>query len=228
MVFWLDPIYFLLVLIPTLLISGGVQLYLRRTYAKWSTVRNGSNLNGAQVGQQLFSRTALKSVPLQRTPGALTDHFDPRANVVRLSEPVAAQPSIAAMAVTAHEIGHVQQYQAGSGLMAVRNILVPALRFSPTLAYLFIFLGIIAGVAGLLWIGIGFFLLVVIFSVLTIPIELDASRRALRMLDEANLLVDEQDRSGARSMLNAAALTYVGAAAVAILQLLYLIGLARR
>lgn len=228
MVFFFDPFYFIFVLIPVIVISAGVQLWLRSTYGKWSRVQNGAGLTGLQVGQTLFSRTDLQPIPLQTTQGDLTDHFDPKANVVRLSQPVAATPSVAAMAVTAHELGHVQQHQTGSGMMRVRNVLVPAVQFSPTLSYICILLGLIMGVTGLFYLGIFFFGLMVLFTLLTIPIEFNASNRALRMLDQAGLLVDENDRRGARAMLTAAGFTYVAAAVTSILQLLYYLSLANR
>ncbi|NLX50221.1 MAG: zinc metallopeptidase [Methanospirillum sp.] len=227
MVFFFDPIYFIFILIPTILISAGVQVWLSRTYAKWSQVPNHVGLNGLQVGKTLFTRTGLQPIGLQTTQGDLSDHFDPSANVVRLSHDIATVPSVASMAVTAHELGHVQQYQTGSGMMKVRNLLVPAVKFSPTLSYICILLGLIMNVAGLFYLGILFFALMVIFTLMTVPIEFDASRRAFRLLDEAGLLVDDTDRRGSRAMLTAAGFTYVAAAVTAILQLLYYLALAR-
>lgn len=226
--FFIDPVYFWLVLIPVLVISAGVQIYLKSTFNKWSGVRNGSNLDGMHVGQQLFNQTSLDSIPLQHTSGTLTDHFDPGANVVRLSDPVATQPTVASMAVTAHELGHVQQYQTGSGLIKMRGFLLPALQFSPTVSYIAILLGLIFNLAGMLWIGIIFFGLMVLFSILTIPVEFNASRRGLKMLEEANLMVSDTDAQGSRQMLTAAGLTYVAAAVASILQLLYYISVAKR
>jgi Zn-dependent membrane protease YugP len=228
MVFFFDPIYFIFVLIPTIVISGAVQLWLRSTFSKWSQVPNASGLNGLQVGKALFGRTTLQPIGLEVTRGSLTDHFDPGANVVRLSEPIAGAPSVAALAVTAHELGHVQQYQTGSSLMKLRTTLVPALQFSPTLSYICILLGLIMNISGLFYLGIFFFGLMVVFTLMTVPIEFDASRRAFRLLEQAGLLVDENDRRGARAMLTAAGFTYVAAAVTAILQLLYYLALARR
>ena len=168
------------------------------------------------------------SIPLQHTPGTLSDHYDPGANVVRLSDSVYGQQSVSAMAVTAHELGHVQQYQTGSGLISMRNFLLPALQFSPTISYIAIMFGLFWNMTGMLWIGIGFFALMVLFSILTLPVELDASRRGIKLLDEAGLLKDPQDARGARQMLNAAALTYLAAAVTSILQLLYYISIAQR
>jgi len=226
--FFIDPVYFWFVLIPVLVISAGVQIYLKSTFNKWSSVRNSSGLDGMHVGQQLYDRTSLQAVPLQHTSGALTDHYDPGANVVRLSDPVASQPSVASMAVTAHELGHVQQYQTGSGLIKMRGFLLPALQFSPTLSYIAIFMGLVFNLTGLIWIGIFFFALMVLFSILTLPVEINASRRGLRLLGEAGLMESDQDSKGARQMLTAAALTYLAAAVASILQLLYYISVARR
>lgn len=228
MFLYIDPVYFWYVFVPVLIISAGVQIYLRSTFSKWSNVRNSAGLTGLQTGQQLFRRTSLQAIPLEQTHGTLTDHFDPRANVVRLSDPVAGQSTVAAMAVTAHELGHVQQYQTSSALIGVRSFLLPALQFSPTLSYISIFMGLMFDMAGLLWIGIFFFALMVLFSVLTLPIELDASRRGLKLLREAELMQSDSDAKGSRQVLTAAALTYLAAAVASILQLLYYISLAQR
>ena len=106
--FYIDPVYFWFVLIPTLLISIGVQIYLKRTLSNWNEVRNGQGLVGPQVAQQLFDRTSLQPIRVERVSGTMTDHFDPGANVVRLSDPVSKRNSVASMAITAHELGHVQ------------------------------------------------------------------------------------------------------------------------
>ena len=102
-----DPIYFWFVFIPTMLLSLGVQLYMRSSFQRWGKERNSNGMTGLQTGQALFERTSLQAIPLERTPGVLSDHFDPRTNVVRLSDSVAMQPTVAAMAITAHELGHV-------------------------------------------------------------------------------------------------------------------------
>ncbi len=227
MIGW-DSNYFIFIFIPTMLLSLGVQLYLRSAYGKWSKVRNSNNLTGAQVSEVLFDRTALNEIPTQVVPGQMTDHFDPRANIVRLSQGTATQPSVAAMAIAAHELGHVQQYQTGSALIKTRNFLLPALQFSPTIAYISILIGLMLNITGLLWVGIAFFSLMVFFTLLTLPVEFDASRRAMNMLTEAGLMNSREDQQGARTVLRAAALTYVAAAITSILQLLYYISLANR
>jgi Zn-dependent membrane protease YugP len=226
--FYIDPVYFWYVFIPTIIISLGVQLYLRSTFSKWSKVRNGSGLFGPQVAGEIYDHTSLKPVRVERVRGTMTDHFDPGANVVRLSDPVAKQNSVASLAITAHELGHVQQYQTGSGLIKARGVLLPALQFSPTVSYISILLGLWFNMTGLLWVGIAFFALMVLFSLLTLPVEFDASRRGTRLLKEAGLMRSEEDTKGSRAVLSAAALTYLAAAITSILQLLYYISVANR
>jgi len=228
MFFYFDPVYFWYVFIPAMLISVIVQIYLQDSFSKWSKVRNQSGLTGQQVGQQLFNRTSLKPIPLEHISGSMTDHFDPRSNVVRLSDTVANQQTVAAMAVTAHEMGHVQQYQTGSAMIGARNFLLPALQFSPILSYLSFFLGFMFNMTNMIWIGVFFFALMVLFSILTLPIEINASQRALKLLREADLLKTKEDEAGVRQMLNAAAMTYLAAAITSILQLLYYISVAKR
>jgi len=225
---YFDTSYIFLVLLPGLVISWLSQRYLQNTFVKWSQVANSKGVNGMQVARILFDRTSLNPIPVEQTPGSLTDHYDSQKDVVRLSDPIANQPSVAAMAVAAHELGHVQQYQTKSGLIALRSTLLPALRISPTLSYMAIFAGFMFNLMGLVWVGILFFGVVVLFSILTLPVELDASRRAMVLLQEAGLLQDPQEAKGARSVLNAAAFTYVGAAITSVLQLLYYVNLAQR
>ncbi len=223
-----DPVYLWLVVIPTMLLSFGVQIYLQRTFRKWSQVQNSSGLTGLEVADVLFARTSLAPIPVNQTRGTLTDHYDPQANTVALSQPVANKDTVSAMAVTAHELGHVEQYQTGSNLIAARGFLLPAIQFSPMISYFAFFMGIMFNLSGLMWVGVFFFGLMVVFSLLTLPVEIDASRRALKMLDEAGLYGSDEERKGARSVLTAAALTYLAAAITSVLQLLYYISIIQR
>lgn len=223
-----DTNYLLLVFIPTLILSGLAQLYVRSAYSKWSNQRNSSGLSGLQVAERIFRSTSLNPVNIEGTPGQMTDHFDPGSNVVRLSQGSAGVPSVAAMAIVAHELGHVEQYQQRSLLIQARQLLVPAVRFSPTIGYLMIMLGLVLARPELMWLGIIVFGLMVVFMILTLPVEIDASRRAMRLLRESGLLQSEADAGGARSVLTAAAMTYFAAAVSALLTLLYYISLANR
>jgi len=224
----LDPTYLLFVFLPTLLLSLGAQLYVQSAYAKWSQRRNSAGLSGVEVARRIFSRTNVAPVNLEGTPGKLTDHYDPSHNVVRLSQSIATVPSVASMAVVAHELGHVQQHQERSVLITMRNFLVPAVRFSPTVGYMMIILGLMLQLTELFWLGIILFGLMVVFMILTLPVEVDASRRGLRLLQESGLMVSDEDLTGSRAVLTAAALTYFAAAITAVLQLLYFISLANR
>jgi hypothetical protein len=235
--FWgmvIDPLYLILFL-ATLLISGAAQFYIRSTFAQWDRVANGAGLSGLQVGERLVStvdfggrRGAATGIGFKVVPGNLSDHFDPRTRQIGLSQDVAARQSVAALAVTAHEVGHAQQHAEGTLAMRARAFLVPAVTFSPMLSYLMIILGLVLNLTGLLWLGIAVFALMVVFSVLTLPVEIGASRRALVMLRESGLVVRPRDQEGARKVLIAAALTYVAAAVTSILTLLYYLSLARR
>jgi uncharacterized protein len=226
---------YLIFFVAIIVVSGAAQLYIRSVYGRWSRVENGAGLSGAQVAEYLrdhasfgnrSGRDAITAINV--VPGDLSDHFDPRDRTLALSEVVAHQPTIAAMAISAHEVGHAQQLAEGSALMQLRGLLVPAVSAGPGLAYIFILGGLILNMTGLFIIGAALFGVAVLFSVLTLPVEIQASRKALAMLESTGVITSEQDRAGARSMLTAAALTYLAAAVGAVLTLLYYLTLARR
>jgi Zn-dependent membrane protease YugP len=226
---------YLILFIAIIVVSGAAQLYIRSTYGRWSRVPNGAGLSGGQVAEFLRDHAAFGNrsgreaiTAIKVVPGQLSDHFDPRDRSLALSEVVAHQPSIASMAIAAHEVGHAQQLAEGSALMQIRSLLVPAVSFGPGLAYLFILGGLIFQMTGLFLIGVALFGIAVLFSVLTLPVEIQASQKALGMLESTGVVTSAQDRAGTRSMLNAAALTYLAAAIGAILTLLYYLTLARR
>lgn len=219
-----DTNYLLLVALPAMILSGLAQWYVRSNYSKWSQVKNGRSVTGADVGQGLIRQYGLQA-SLATTPQELGDHYDPSSGVVRLSPGVSSQPSIASMAIAAHEFGHVQQHNQRSPLIALRSFLIPAVQFAPSLSYMMIIGGLIMNFAGLAWLGVGLFGISVLFMVLTLPVEIDASTRAMKMLNEGGYFTSEQDRQGARQVLTAAALTYIAAAITSILTLLYYISL---
>ena len=223
--FIFDPNYLLFVLLPTL--SFLAQMYVRSAYNKWSNIRNSYNLTGADVAERLIRNAGL-NVGLESIAGQMTDHYDPGSKVVRLSQGVATKPSVASMAIVAHEFGHVQQHQQNSVLIQMRNFLVPAVQFSPMVSYGLILIGLLMNLMDLVWLGILFFGVVVIFMLLTLPVEIDASMRGLRLLRETGLMATADDVSGSRQVLTAAAMTYVAAFVTALLQLLYYITIAQR
>jgi Zn-dependent membrane protease YugP len=167
-------------------------------------------------------------IEFQHVSGNLTDHYDPRTQTVRLSDGVAKRHSVAAMAIVAHELGHAQQHEENSALISMRNFLVPAVSVSPQIAYLLIIIGLIFNLAGAFWLGVIFYGLMVLFSIVTLPVEFDASRRGRNLLREAGLMQTDQDKAGSQRVLMAAASTYIAAAVTAVLQLLYYISIGRR
>jgi Zn-dependent membrane protease YugP len=221
MFFTWDPSYFWYVFIPTMLLSVAVQIWLKRTFSHWAKVENSRGLTGEEVTDVLFDDTDLDPIPVKHIRGNLTDHYDPGKNIVNLSDAVYDETSVAAMAVSAHELGHVEQYQEGSGLIKMRSFLLPAVTFSPTISYICLLMGLLFNMTNMLWIGIFFFSLTVLFSLLTLPVEINASRRAVTMLDETGLRKTEADIEGSRKVLRAAAMTYLAAAISSVITLLY-------
>ncbi len=229
--------FYLIIFGLTMIISLAAQMYISSSYKKWSQVRNSHNMTGLQVGQELLRDTGLGAtyqmasgtgIQFQGIGGTLSDHYDPRTHTVGLSQAVATQPSIASMAIVAHELGHAQQYATKSPLITMRNLLLPALRFTPMLSYGLIMVGLLLNTLGLFYLGVLMFGISVLFSIVTLPVEFDASRRGIKLLTEAGLLSSDEDRRGANSVLRAAATTYVAAAIASVLQLLYYLSLGSR
>lgn len=219
--------YVLMVMLPTLILSGLAQWYLRSTYSTWGNRANARGLSGPEVARRIM-QTAGLNVSLEVTPGELSDHYDPMSHTVRMSPSVAQTNSVASMAIVAHELGHAQQHQENSPLIAARSFLLPAVQISPTLSYGLIIGGLLLNLAGLAWLGVAVFAVSVIFMLLTLPVEIDASMRGLRLLKETGIVTESTDQSGARSVLTAAALTYVAAAVTSIFTLLYYVSLVNR
>jgi len=223
-----DTNYLIMVFLPTLIISGLAQFYLRNVYKKWSNIANGNRYLGAETARRIMQVTNVNNVMLETTPQDLGDHYDPTSHTVRMSPGVAGRDSVASMAIVAHELGHAQQHQDGAPLIAARNFLLPAVQFSPTLSYALIFAGLMFNFAGLAWLGVGVFALSVGFMILTLPVEFDASIRGLKLLRQSGLIQIEQDQKGARQVLTAAAFTYIAAAITSVLTLLYYASLVSR
>jgi uncharacterized protein len=220
MLLW-DPTYIVFVMLPTLVITGLAQAWVRGAYQKWSQVPNSRRVTGAQTANVLLRNSSLQPVRVEVTGGQLSDHYDPSNQVVRLSAGVAQQPSIASMAIAAHEFGHVQQHQQNSPLIGLRTMLIPSAQLGPSLGIGLIILGLIMNVTGLAMVGLILFAGVTLFTIVTLPVELDASRRAMKLMRETGLIANDQDAQGAQAVLRAAAFTYVAAVASSILTLLY-------
>lgn len=206
--------------------SMAIQGWLRSTYNKWMRVGNTAGLSGAETARAILDANGLREVRVEPVPGSLTDHYDPRTRTVRLSEGNYGHANVSGMAVAAHEVGHAIQHAKGYAALSVRNALLPVANIGSQFGPMLAIFGIVLGATGLVDVGIILFAAAVVFHVVTLPIEFDASRRALQQL-EALGLATSRDSGGARSVLTAAAMTYVAAAATSIAYLLYFIGLRR-
>lgn len=218
-----DPTY--LLLIPAMILAIYAQLKVQSTFRRYLQTPARSNLSGAQVARALLDKNQLADVPVEITPGNLTDHYDPRRRVLRLSPDVYHGRSLAALGVAAHETGHAVQHRHEYIPLNIRNSLYPAANFGSSLAFPIFFIGLIFGRGGsfLMDLGIVLFLVTVLFQVLTLPVEFNASKRALAMLEEGGFLARGGEVAGAKKVLSAAALTYLAATAMALLQLFRLL-----
>jgi len=207
---------FIIALAGTLL----VQLYLRRTYGKWQKVPATAGLSGAETARAILDANGLHEVRVEAVPGTLSDHYDPRTRVVRLSEANHGGSSVAGVAVAAHEVGHAIQHAQAYRPLAWRAALVPVASIGGNFGPWLVILGAMMDAFGLVQVGIVLFGAAVLFQLVTLPVEFDASRRALVQLERLGL-VTAGDAGGSRQVLNAAALTYVAAAAASVAYLLY-------
>ena len=223
--FYFDPTY--LILIPAILISAWAQFKVSSTFNKYSTVRSTNGYTGAQVARILLNNAGLQDVEIQQVPGRLSDHYDPRAKVLRLSSDVYGGSSVASIGVAAHEVGHAIQDKESYAALVFRNAIVPVVNFSSSLSWILFFVGILFSYKSLVAIGIILFSAVVLFQLVTLPVEFNASSRALKLLEGQGILYDNEVK-GARQVLSAAALTYVAATLMAILQLVRLIAISNR
>lgn len=214
-----DPLYLIMVL-PALLLSIYAQIRVKSTFSRFSRVPTFRGVTGAQAAQTILRASGIHDVTVELTTGFLSDHYDPRGKVLRLSESVYAGNSIASVGVAAHEAGHAIQDATGYAPLKLRGALVPVSTIGSNLAWPLLMIGFIFMSQSLIMAGILFFTLAVLFQIITLPVEFNASSRALAALPAAGIL-SESEVSGARKVLSAAALTYVAAATAAVLQLLY-------
>ncbi|MFH2043005.1 MAG: zinc metallopeptidase [Acidobacteriota bacterium] len=218
MFFWDWSIF---LVIPPFILAIYAQSRVKNTYAKFSRVPAASRISGAEAARRILSASGAGNVPVERTKGRLSDHYDPRKKVLRLSEGVHDSQSLAALGIAAHEAGHAIQHARGYTPLQLRNTLFPVANLGSTLAFPLFFIGFLFSrnsPSVLMDIGIFLFAGAVIFSVLTLPVEFDASKRAMVLLKDTGFLRGEE-LNGARSVLSAAALTYVASTAMAAMQL---------
>ncbi len=216
---------YLLFMAPAFILMLLVQLYVNSAYKKWSRIPSRSRISGSQAAQRLIRAGGLYNVQVEAVRGKLTDHYDPRSKVLRLSQGVYEGSSVASLAITAHELGHAMQDHEGYALLRFRSALVPAVNIGSYMGWIFIILGLLLRIPGLAWAGVAVFSGGALFALATIPVELNASARARRLLVETGLINGEDEKRGVNNVLNAAALTYVAALVTAILQLLYYVTL---
>ena len=219
-----DPRY-LIFMAPAFIIMLVVQWYVQSAYKKWSQVPARSRMSGAQAAQRLIQRGGLYDVSIEGVSGNLTDHYDPRKKVLRLSQGVHQSNSVAALAIAAHELGHAMQDKDDYVPLRFRAALVPAVNIGSYLGWILIFIGMLLRFTELAWLGVAVFSAGAIFALATIPVELNASSRAKRLLVESGLIVGDDEMRGVNNVLNAAALTYVAALITAVLQLFYYVTL---
>ena len=200
----------IIILIPALIFSLIAQLMVKGAFSKYSGVRNSRGYTGADAARAILDRNGLSYIRIEHINGELTDHYDPSANVIRLSDSVYNNDSVAAVGVAAHEAGHAVQYAEGYGPIKVRSAIIPITQFGSNLSTPLVILGIIFSSNVLITAGILLFCTVVLFQAITLPVEFNASGRALKVLGEEHFLEDDEMK-GAKSVLTAAALTYVAA-----------------
>jgi Zn-dependent membrane protease YugP len=223
-----DPTY-LLFMVPAFLLMAATSWYVKSAYNKWSKVRAQSGLTGAQAAQRLISSAmysvdggeGLRDVRILGIGGNLTDHYDPRDKTLKLSPGVANTPSVAALAIAAHELGHAMQDSEGYLPMRLRSALVPAVNIGSNLGWILILIGLFLNFTTLAWLGVIAFSAGAVFALATLPVEFNASARAKRMLVASGIVISEEEQRGVNNVLNAAALTYVAGLITALSQLMY-------
>jgi Zn-dependent membrane protease YugP len=219
------PLFFdptMVILIPAIILSMYAQAKVKGTYAKYSRVAAQSGMTGAQVASNLLRQQGIQDVQVELTPGSLSDHYDPRSKKLRLSPEVYHGNSLASLGIAAHETGHAVQHNIGYFPLEFRNLIAPVAQIGSTLAFPILFIGLIFQMFNLAMLGVYVFLGVVIFQLVTLPVEFNASSRAITMLASGNYLTSKEI-GPTKSVLSAAALTYVAAAVTAILTLVRLL-----
>ncbi|MEG0306924.1 MAG: zinc metallopeptidase [Clostridium sp.] len=217
----------IMIIIPALIISIWAQAKIKSSYAKYSKVYSRNRYTGGQVARMILDGYGLFDIPVLVTGGHLTDHYDPSKRVVKLSSDVYNSTSLASIGVAAHEIGHAIQHKEGYTPIKIRSALVPVANIGSQASWVLFFIGIVFSITPLVNLGIIFFSAAVLFQLVTLPVEFNASSRAIDILKAKNILY-EDEISGAKNVLTAAALTYVAAAVTAIAQLLRLLAIRDR
>ena len=206
----------------SLLITMGAQAFITSSYNKYSKINTTKGLTGAEVARRLLDKHGLNDIKVQETSGYLSDHYDPKARVIRLSEGIFGKSSIAAVSVACHECGHAIQDKNNFIFLRIRSSMVPVVNLCSYAGYIAIVLGGILSMMGLIWAGIIAEMVILLFQLVTLPVEFDASKRGLKEVKEENILT-ESELGGGKVMLTSAALTYVASVATAIIQIVRLV-----
>jgi len=217
--FGIDPLYLIMIL-PALAFTMWAQWKVKSSYTKWSNVPNSRGISGAQAARYLLDSNGLNNIQVEQSQGMLSDHYDPGAKVLRLSPQVYGVPSVASVGIAAHEMGHALQDKENYGALRLRSALVPVANIGSSFGIWIIIAGLLLQMTPLAWLGVIFFGAGFVFSLITLPVEFDASRRAMRMMDQSGLPAG-QELAGAKEVLTSAAWTYIAAAAASLLTLLY-------
>ena len=212
----------MIVLLPAILLSLWAQTKVKSTFAEYSRIRSRRGITGREAARAILTNYGLGSMPIKQIAGQLTDHYDPSSRSLSLSEPVYDSTSIAAIGVAAHEVGHAVQHAQNYFPLKFRNAIVPVVNITSGASWPLFLVGLMAGSSKMMNLGILLFLGVIVFHLVTLPVELDASRRALAVLS-SNGMMDSDEVTGARKVLGAAAMTYLAAALQAVLSLVRLI-----
>lgn len=221
--YYFDPT--MLIVLPALIFTLWAQMNVKNTYSKYSKIMTSRRMTGYNAARQILDSNGLYDVRIDRVAGELTDHYDPRENVIRLSDAVYDSPSAAAVGVAAHEAGHAVQYAKGYAPIKLRSAIIPVTRFGSIAAMPLFIIGMFAALPALMYVGIAFYSLALIFQLVTLPVEFNASKRAMEALQRSSIL-DDGELKASRKVLTAAALTYVAALATSLLTILRLLVLA--
>jgi uncharacterized protein len=216
---YINPLYFVFML-PAMAFVMFAQFRVNSTFKKYSNVPNQQRLTGAEVAARILRANGITDVGIEYIPGQLTDHYDPRAKMLRLSEPVYGARSVAALGVAAHEVGHAIQHARAYAPLQLRSALVPVAGFGSRFGIWILLGGVLIGLAELAWVGVALFAAATLFALVTLPVEFNASSRAMAELTNLGI-IDRTEAQQGRAVLNAAALTYVAGFAAALLQLIY-------
>lgn len=220
----MDP--YLLIFIAILIIPVTAQILININYKKYSTIKNANNISGFEAARKILDSNGLQDIHIVETKGYLTDHYDPQRKVIRLSSAVFQTNTISAVSIAAHECGHAIQDKDGYLFMKIRSFIFPIVNFASKIAYIVLLIGFLTYITDLIWLGIILVSFGVIFQIVTLPVEFNASKRAKAELKKLNILIGEENE-GAQKMLLSAALTYVAGLISSLLELLRLVLIAR-